>query len=122
MALASFRASGGFGRSDANKGKDMQDQIAVTNEEQGVFSDQPDFMFGVCEAIGEDLGFDPFYLRVALLGLLFFSPVAMLASYAALGGAVALSRWLFPRPAAPVADAVAEPEPVAQRERELVAA
>lgn len=106
----------------------MQHTTIATDGQQAAFSDQPDFMFGVCEAIGEDLGFDPFYLRVALISLLFFSPVAMLASYAALGGAVALSRWLFPKPQAEpgaaeleaAAPAAAEPQP--ERERELVAA
>lgn len=107
----------------------MQHTTIATDGQQAAFSDQPDFMFGVCEAIGEDLGFDPFYLRVALISLLFFSPVAMLASYAALGGAVALSRWLFPKPtaelavtqAAPAAPAAAD-HPRHEQQRELVAA
>lgn len=128
MALASSPALGGSGRSDADKDKDMQDSIDAANDGQAASSSQPDFLFGACEAIGEDLGFDPFYLRVALLALLFFSPAAMIASYAALGGAVALSRRLFPKPAAiaaaPGVAAIAAPEPAAEleRERELVAA
>lgn len=103
----------------------MQDSTIAIEDQHG--SNQPDFMFGVCEAIGEDLGFNPFFLRVALLALLFFSPVAMLATYAALGGTVALSRWLFPKTqAATVAAMVQVVEPVrqleAEREPELIAA
>ncbi|HET7817559.1 MAG TPA: PspC domain-containing protein [Sphingomicrobium sp.] len=100
----------------------MQDSIDAMNDQQADHSNQPDFMFGVCEAIGEDLGFDPFYLRVALLGLLFFSPLAMLASYALLSGAVALSRWLFPRPALTVAVPDAAPRPATELQPELIAA
>lgn len=102
----------------------MQDSAtAINDDQQAAPSNQPDFMFGVCEAIGEDLGFDPFYLRVALLGLLFFSPVAMVASYAALGGAVALSRWLFPKPRTEPAEAAFDvPVPHSEPQRELIAA
>ena len=106
----------------------MQHTTIAPDGQQAAFSDQPDFMFGVCEAIGEDLGFDPFYLRVALICLLFFSPVAMLASYALLGGAVALSRWLFPKPTAELAVTQVEPaapaaaDPRHEQQRELVAA
>jgi phage shock protein PspC (stress-responsive transcriptional regulator) len=64
---------------------------------------EPDTLFGVCQTIGNELGFNPFYLRVALLGLLFFSPLAVIASYVALGAAVALSSWLFPKPVAETA-------------------
>lgn len=107
----------------------MQDAQPVFQEDQ-TFSDEPDSLFGVCQAIGEDLGFNPFYLRIALLGLLFFSPVAVIATYVALGGVVALSRWLFPgRRSAAAADAepatielVAERVEQSDREPELIAA
>ena len=58
----------------------------------------PDKLFGVCQAIGEEFGFNPFFLRLALLGGMFFSLPAIVAAYTALGVTVALSRWLFPRP------------------------
>jgi phage shock protein PspC (stress-responsive transcriptional regulator) len=55
-----------------------------------------DTFFGVCEGLGRDLGFHPNLLRVALAGLLFWSPVIALSVYAAAGAIVAVSRWLFP--------------------------
>jgi len=80
----------------------MQDaQLNVETHEDVIPG--PDYLFGVCQTVGSELGFNPFYLRIALLGLLFFSPVAVIASYVALGGAVALSVWLFPKPVPEVA-------------------
>lgn len=55
-----------------------------------------DTMFGVCEALGEDFGFNPLFLRITLAVLLLWNPVLILSSYAAAGVAIALSRWLFP--------------------------
>lgn len=107
----------------------MQDSDFTNAGDQPLFGQKPDSFFGVCEAVGEDLGFNPFYLRVALLALLIFSPVAMIAAYAMLGIAVAVTRWAFPRPKpraqparveAPVASEHAEQ--AAEGERELVAA
>jgi phage shock protein PspC (stress-responsive transcriptional regulator) len=83
-----------------------------------------DTLFGVCEGLAEDLGFNPLWLRLALTGFLFLNPVAAIGTYLAAGAIVFLSRWLFPNArvsAAPVealeAEAVtAEPtlEPLAQ--------
>ena len=72
-------------------------------------------VLGVCEAIGEDFGFNPLYLRVALAPLVLWDLKAAVGLYLALGLAVLLSRLLFPaerrsaeavdaRPAAPTAD------------------
>jgi len=103
----------------------MQDaQLNVETHEDA--TPEPDTLFGVCQTIGNELGFNPFYLRIALLGLLFFSPVAVIASYVALGGAVALSTWLFPSPATeatavPQVQGV-ESETCETREPELLAA
>jgi len=55
-----------------------------------------DTLLGVCEAIGQDFGFNANILRVALAIGLFWSPVAMIALYLGLGAAVAVSRWFFP--------------------------
>jgi phage shock protein PspC (stress-responsive transcriptional regulator) len=38
-----------------------------------------DTFFGVCEALGEDFGFNPFYLRLALGVGLIWNPLAMIA-------------------------------------------
>ncbi len=55
-----------------------------------------DTFFGVCEALGQDLGFNPIYLRITLGILVLWNPVMVLGTYAALGAVVLLSRWLFP--------------------------
>lgn len=85
-----------------------------------------DTMFGVCEAIGEDFGFNPMWLRLTLGVLLLWNPVAVAAFYGAAALLVLASRLIFPNPrraaaadtdeAAPadaVAPAEAEPLPIA---------
>lgn len=59
-----------------------------------------DTIFGACEAIGQDFGFNAQILRVALAGLLFWNPVAALAIYGVLAVTVLASRYLFPSPKA----------------------
>jgi phage shock protein C len=70
-----------------------------------------DTFFGVCAAIGEDFGFSPNWLRIALAVALFWNPLATVATYVGAGALVALSRWLAPNPRvaaeAPAADAPA---------------
>ena len=61
-------------------------------------------MFGVCEALGEDLGIPSNLLRVALALALFWNPVATAATYAGLGVLVFVLRWLVPDPAAAEAE------------------
>lgn len=81
-----------------------------------------DTFFGVCAAIGEDFGFSPNWLRIALAVALFWSPVATVAAYAGAGVLVALSRWLAPNPCvaaeAPAAEAPAS-EPVEEIQEAL---
>lgn len=55
-----------------------------------------DTLLGVCEAIGQDFGFNANLLRIALAIGLFWSPVAMVVLYLGLGVAVAVSRWFYP--------------------------
>ena len=71
-----------------------------------------DTMFGVCQAIGEDFGFHPNYLRLILAGAFYFAPLGVTATYLALGVLVAARhagccptisaprcrRWRPPRP------------------------
>jgi len=64
-----------------------------------------DTIFGICEGIGQDFGFNAQYLRVALAGMVFWNPPAAVAAYATLGVAVLLSRKLFPTPTVAVAAA-----------------
>ena len=51
---------------------------------------------GVCEAIGEDFGFNANYLRVPLGAIVVLNIWAALGAYAALGLVVLASRLLFP--------------------------
>jgi phage shock protein PspC (stress-responsive transcriptional regulator) len=68
-------------------------------------------VLGVCEGIGEDLGFNPVYLRVAFAAGIFFAPLAVIGAYFALGVVVAASRWAFPViDAAPASPVVVEAE------------
>jgi phage shock protein PspC (stress-responsive transcriptional regulator) len=81
-------------------------------------------LLGVCEALGEDLGFNPVFLRLAFAVGLFLNPVAVIAVYAGLGVLVAFTRFVAPnpRPAASTAEqAAAEPEE-AQAEPEMALA
>lgn len=55
-----------------------------------------DTIFGVCEALGEDFGFNPQYLRIALILPLFWFPVEIVALYFGLGLFVLVSRLLVP--------------------------
>lgn len=55
-----------------------------------------DNFLGVCEAIGQDFGFNPNWLRVAFMPFIMFSPAITIGVYLALGAVVAATRWFFP--------------------------
>ena len=57
-------------------------------------------ILGVCEAIGEDFGFNPVFLRVPLAASVIWNPAIALGTYFALGALVLASRLLFPKPKA----------------------
>lgn len=91
----------------------VQDAPALGDEQQNLFL-RNDTIFGICEGIGQDFGFNANYLRVALCSLLYFNPVAVIGGYFALGAAVALSRWLYPVPRTSIAPQLAaQPEAAA---------
>ncbi len=69
----------------------------MTASQPNLFT-REDTIFGVCEGIGQDFGFNAQYLRIALAGLIFWNPLAAIGSYAALGVAV-LARACCSRPA-----------------------
>ena len=75
-----------------------------------------DTILGVCEGIGQDLGFSPLYLRLVFASLFYFDPLMVAGSYLALGTGLALARWLYPVAAAPVAPAAAPAAPAADNE------
>jgi phage shock protein C len=67
-----------------------------------------DTLLGICQAVGEDFGFNPLWLRIAFAALLFWSPIGAFAGYALLGATVAFSRWAAPVPTP--AEAVEAPD------------
>jgi phage shock protein C len=54
-------------------------------------------ILGVCEAIGEDFGFNPVLLRVPLAAIVLWSPLKAIGIYLAIGVVVLASRLLFPK-------------------------
>lgn len=57
-----------------------------------------DTLFGVCQALGEDLGFNPNWLRVVLAVGVLWNPLAVLGAYGGLAILVAFTRWIAPVP------------------------
>ena len=53
-------------------------------------------IFGVCEGIGEDFGFNPTFIRIPLAVAVLWSPTVAIGIYFALGLVVLASRLLFP--------------------------
>jgi phage shock protein PspC (stress-responsive transcriptional regulator) len=80
-------------------------------------------ILGVCEAIGEDFGFNPVLLWIPFAASVIYSPTMAIAAYFALGLVVLASRLLFPKAKAKPESLVAHDEPVAANEqRELAKA
>jgi phage shock protein C len=67
-----------------------------------------DTLLGVCQALGEDFGFNPFYLRAALGVLLIVQPVAVILGYLGAAVAIALLRLIVPNPRSSADEAEAE--------------
>lgn len=61
---------------------------------------QKDNLFGICHALGQEFGFDPLWLRLALAVSLLWNPVLVLAAYFYVGLVMLAARMLFPRRAA----------------------
>ena len=97
----------------------MQASQNVAHEVEIEEKSHPDSLFGICQSIGEHVGFNPLYLRLSLFVLMLFNPIAMACAYAGLGAVVGLSHLIFPKPEENPWKAVAE-EP--QFEHELLAA
>jgi phage shock protein C len=55
-----------------------------------------DTLLGVCEAIGQDFGFNPLWLRLAFIPGMFFSATWTIAAYLGLGAVVAATRYFAP--------------------------
>ena len=89
-----------------------------------------DTILGVCEAIGEETGINPNWLRVAFCLPIFWNPMVVIGAYLALGVVVAATRFAFAdkvakvgSPAAPAQPALVETaKPVVEEEQKLIAA
>lgn len=86
-----------------------------------------DTILGVCEAIGQDFGINPNWLRVAFCVPIYWNPMLVVGAYLALGLVVAATRLALPdrvvevhsNPAQPLADTGTA---AVEEQRELVAA
>ena len=81
----------------------------MTRSKPSLFA-RHDTFFGVCEAIGQDFGFNPNWLRLAVAVGLLLAPVAALAAYVGMGIVILASRLIFPSrtPAAAAVPAAVE--------------
>ncbi len=75
--------------------------LTASHEEMNMTNPTPlplrnDTILGVCEAIGQDFGFNPLWLRLAFVGSIFFAPMVGLAAYLGLGAIVAATRYFAP--------------------------
>ena len=69
----------------------------MTDAQPNMFN-RGDTFFGVCQALGEDIGIHSNWLRLAFAGAFFFAPMPVVAGYLGLGLIVALVRWIAPVP------------------------
>lgn len=67
-----------------------------TEDRQPALPLRPHTILGVCEAIGEDFGFNPIFIRVPFATMVLLSPPAAIAGYLLLGLIVLASRLLVP--------------------------
>jgi len=58
-----------------------------------------DTLFGVCQALGEDFGFNPIYLRIALGVALIWNPVMVIGGYLAAAVVMTALRLIVRDPA-----------------------
>ena len=79
-------------------------------------------ILGICEAIGEDFGFNPAFLRIPLAASVIVSPLWAFGTYFALGAIVLVSRLLFPQAKASASVAGDGRPVVANEQRELAKA
>ena len=79
-------------------------------------------ILGVCEAVGEDFGFNPVLLRIPFAVGVLWNPLITFATYFALGALVLGSRLLFPRSKSAVSTMDAPVVSAANEEPELAKA
>jgi phage shock protein PspC (stress-responsive transcriptional regulator) len=81
----------------------------VAQENQVALPLRSHTILGVCEAIGEDFGFNPVFLRIPFAASVIYSPLLSIGLYFALGAVVMASRLLFPQKTASSATIAQEP-------------
>jgi phage shock protein C len=79
-------------------------------------------ILGVCEAIGEDFGFNPIFLRVPLAAMVIVNATWAFGAYFGLGAIVLASRLLFPDRKASTQAKAAQPTAAANEQNELAKA
>ena len=79
-------------------------------------------ILGVCEAIGEDFGFNPVLLRIPFAASVIYSPLLSIGTYLALGVFVFASRWFFPKAHTAGEQPAIEQPAAANEQRELAEA
>ena len=78
-----------------------------------------DTILGVCEAIGQDFGFNPLWLRLAFVVPVFISPMYAISAYLLLGAIVAATRHFAPNK--PASDQIVDAKSVDVVEQEELA-
>lgn len=74
--------------------------LTAINKEMTMTNQTPlplrhDTILGVCEAVGQDFGFNPVWLRLAFIAPIFFAPAATVGAYLGLGVLVGATRLLI---------------------------
>ena len=92
----------------------------VAQENQVALPLRSHTILGVCEALGEDFGFNPVFLRIPFAASVIYSPMIAFGLYFALGAVVLASRLLFPRKAS--SDTVTAQPAEANEQREYAEA
>ena len=79
-------------------------------------------ILGVCEAIGEDFGFNPVLLRIPFAASVLYSPMWSIVTYLGLGLVVLASRFLFPNAKPEQAETIVAETSPANEQREYAKA
>jgi phage shock protein C len=96
--------------SDKNRNFVKRSSNMEAHETQTALPLRAHTILGVCEAIGEDFGFNPIFLRIPLAAMVVVNPLWAIGGYFGLGLAVLASRLLFPKATSQAAGSVgAEP-------------
>jgi phage shock protein PspC (stress-responsive transcriptional regulator) len=75
----------------------QRSEVMEARENQVALPLRSHTILGVCEAIGEDFGFNPVFLRIPLAASVIWNPLVSVVAYFTLGAAVLASRLLFPK-------------------------